>query len=135
MSTSTHEFDWNALLESAGPYPREAFEFVQMGLSHTQECRFEETVGLPEDERHVSGPELCIGLRDFAIDQYGMLAPSVLRSWHIERTDDFGRIVFAMVDHGLMSKTDEDSLDDFRGVFDFDEAFDRASLVEFIARG
>ena len=54
MSTSTHEFDWNALLESAGPYPREAFEFVQMGLSHTQERRFEESVGLPEDERHVS---------------------------------------------------------------------------------
>ncbi len=52
-----------------------------------------------------------------------MLAPTVLATWNIRRTDDFGRIVFAMIEHGMMSKTPQDTIDDFRGVYEFDEAF------------
>jgi uncharacterized repeat protein (TIGR04138 family) len=52
----------------------------------------------------------------------------------VHRTDDFGRIVFAMIDAGLFSKSQRDSLDDFRCVFDFQEAFSRDRLVSAIGR-
>jgi len=123
------EIDWKEITRTAGPYPVEAFHFVQQGLGHTVE-RVEEYGGHHGDEgRHVSGQQLCLGLRDFAIQQYGLLAPTVLRHWNVLRTDDFGRIVFAMIEHGLMSKTSEDSLEDFRGVYDFAEAFSRDQIL------
>lgn len=73
--------------------------------------------------RHVSGPQLCCGLRDFAIEQYGLLARTVLRRWQITSCEDFGHIVFAMVDAGMMRKTNDDRIEDFVGVFDFNDVF------------
>lgn len=129
------ELDWRSILEGAGPYPLEAFHFVRDGLSYTVERIHEEADSgseLAGDSRHISGQELCLGLRDYAIEQYGLLAPVVLRQWHITRTDDFGRMVFAMIEAGLMSKTPDDTIDDFRAVYDFDEAFHRDTLVSHL---
>ena len=121
----TSESMWEMVRERAGGYPPEAFLFVQEGLRRTVE-RLAEAKGEPEGaERHVSGQELCIGLRSHAIDQYGLLARAVLEHWRIRRTEDFGRIVFILIESGLMRKTEEDSIEDFSGVFDFDEAFGR----------
>ena len=118
------EVDWKRLADAAGPYPVEAFHFVRDGLSYAAHRVHDvEMENLPEQDRHISGQQLCMGLRDYAIERYGMLAPAVLGHWHIRRTEDFGRIVFAMVDHGLLSKTNDDTLDDFRSVYDFGEAF------------
>lgn len=64
-----------------------------------------------------------MGLRDYAIRQYGLLARTVLTHWNVRRTEDFGRIVFAMVQAGELRKSDDDSPGDFREVYDFDEAF------------
>jgi uncharacterized repeat protein (TIGR04138 family) len=129
------EVDWQEILGSAGPYPLEAFNFVREGLGYTVEQVHRNIEDLAELERHINGQQLCLGLRDFAIDQYGLLAPDVLAHWGIRRTDDFGRIVFAMIEAGLMSKTDEDCVDDFRGVYDFMEAFSREELLARIACG
>ena len=63
-------------------------------------------------------------MKDFALHQWGLLARTVLRRWNVTCTLDFGRIVFAMVDAGHMQKTQDDSVDDFKGVFDFRHAFD-----------
>ena len=117
--------DWKLLREKAGPFPPQAYQFVREGLAHTVKMVHGEGAGRTEDDesRHVSGQQLCLGLRDYAIKQFGLLARTVLRNWSIQGTDDFGRIVFAMIDAGLMRKTDEDSLEDFQAVFDFDEAF------------
>jgi uncharacterized repeat protein (TIGR04138 family) len=123
--------DWKRLRDKAGPFPPEAFEFVRRGLGHTVEMVHGDgahTQPAPEDNRHVSGQQLCLGLRDFAIRQYGLLALTVLGRWGIKRTDDFGRIVFAMIEAGLMRKTDEDTLEDFRGVYDFGEAFNAVEI-------
>jgi uncharacterized repeat protein (TIGR04138 family) len=124
--------DWRRMLEKAGPYPIEAFTFVRDGLSYTAQRVHENLDTLSDDERHISGQQLCLGLRDFAIEKYGMLARDVLAHWNVDRTDDFGRIVFAMINEGIMSKNDEDSIEDFRAVFDFDEAFNRDELLSRI---
>lgn len=72
---------------------------------------------------HVSGHELLEGLRALAIERYGRMAKTVLNSWGVGSTDDIGAIVFNLVGSGLMSKTDEDRVEDFHAVFDFDETF------------
>lgn len=125
--SATEKTLWESIKGHAGPYPPEAFMFVQEGLRHTVE-RLAERRGSSfniEDERHISGQQLSMGLRDFAIEEFGLLARTVLAHWHIHRTEDFGRIVFAMVQAGLMRKTDQDSADDFISVFDFEEVFGR----------
>ena len=116
------------LAAATGPYPPAAFDFVREGLSYTSMHIHGDPEALPERERHVSPQQLCIGLRDFAVDRYGMLAPAVLEHWNIRRTDDFGRIVFALIEAQLMSKTDDDRMEDFRAVYDFDESFGKEEL-------
>ena len=74
-------------------------------------------------KRHVSGAELCEALRELAIRRWGLMAKTVLNSWHIQSTLDFGKIVYAMIENQMMQKTNEDSLGDFREIFDFAEAF------------
>lgn len=118
-------------------YAVDAFLFVQRGLDFTvKRIHGEEqahAVALDEDQacssRHVSGQQLCMGLRDFAKREYGLLARSVLARWRVNASEDFGRIVFAMVDAGLMHKTAEDTLDDFVNVFSFEEAFAERLLL------
>jgi DNA-3-methyladenine glycosylase len=129
MSQSKSQPDLKSMLRAAGPYPMEAFNFVREGLGYTVQRLHKDHEALPDAARHISGQQLCLGLRDYAIEQYGLMAATVLASWHVSRTDDFGRIVFAMIDAGLMSKTDQDDLDDFRAVYDFAEAFDHAELL------
>lgn len=114
---------WQSLRAAAPSYPLEAFQFVQDGLAHTAKMVHGES-STPNESRHVSGQQLCLGLRDFAVQQYGLLARTVLNRWNIRKTEDFGRLVFAMIEAGLMRKTDEDTLEDFIGVFEFDEAFE-----------
>jgi len=123
--------DWQTMRRVAGPFPREAFQFVRDGLAHTVGMIHGEGQNgdAGDESKHISGQQLCLGLRDYAIERYGRLARLVLDHWGFRSTDDFGRIVFAMVEVGLMRKTEEDSLDDFRAVYDFDEAFDPAQLA------
>jgi len=96
-------------------YKPDAYEFVLGGLGFTQK-KLKKTA-------HVSGVELAGGLRDYAIDQYGALANRVLSYWGINQTQDFGNIVFNMIEKKLLSKTQEDSLLDFKAVYDFKAAF------------
>lgn len=128
MAQSERTINWDALLKAAGPYPIEAFCFVREGLNYTANRIHGADESMDELDRHISGQDLCLGLRDFAIERYGLLAPLVLNSWHIARTEDFGRIVYAMIDFELMSQTPDDSEEDFRAVYDFDEAFSDEEL-------
>jgi uncharacterized repeat protein (TIGR04138 family) len=107
-----------------GAYPPEAYDFVQQGLSYTVQHVHGRTTTKPRGSRHVSGQQLCEGIRQFALNQYGMLATTVLHFWNISSTLDFGRIVFALIEAGQMQKTDEDTIEDFRNVFDFKTAFE-----------
>lgn len=98
-------------------YKADAYLFVLDALNVT--------VSKLERPRHVSGQELSEGIRLFAIDRFGPMARTVLESWGITRTDDFGNIVFNLIDAKLLSKTDDDSIGDFKEVYDFRDAFAR----------
>jgi uncharacterized repeat protein (TIGR04138 family) len=77
-----------------------------------------------EQPRHVSGQELAGGVRELALDRFGPMARTVLEHWGIHDTEDVGRVVFAMVEQGILIKQDGDRPDDFSDVFDFEEAFE-----------
>src|SRR4051812_43053201 len=90
VAAPVNEVNWNKILNAAGPYPIEAFTFVRDGLSYTAQQVHREPENLPEVDRHINGQQLCLGLREFAIQQYGLMAPVVLEHWHVRRTDDCG---------------------------------------------
>ena len=106
-------------------YPLDAFLFVQHGLDFTVKRMHGQHTesGTADESRHVTGRDLCVGIRDYALEQYGLLARTVLTRWNIQSCEDFGHIVFTMVDAQIMRKTDEDSIRDFIDVYDFNEAF------------
>jgi uncharacterized repeat protein (TIGR04138 family) len=107
-------------------YAYEAYEFVFQALDHTQKMLgravVDETSDPAEPRNHVSGRQLLHGIRDYALQEFGLMARVVFRMWGIERTGDFGAIVFNLINAELMSKTSEDSLADFEDVYDLDEA-------------
>jgi uncharacterized repeat protein (TIGR04138 family) len=106
-------------------YAYEAYEFVFEALGHTQQLLGRVPrlgSGEPEAHHHVTGPELLEGIRDLALRQFGLMARTVFHMWGIHRTDDFGEIVFNLVEANLMSKTADDNRNDFRDVYDLDQA-------------
>jgi uncharacterized repeat protein (TIGR04138 family) len=101
-------------------YHREAYLFLREGLDYTQR---QLTQNKKTDLRHITGKELLEGLRLYGLAQFGPMAKTVLNEWRVRTCEDFGAMVFIMVDHGLLSKTETDSLDDFKGGYSFEEAF------------
>jgi uncharacterized repeat protein (TIGR04138 family) len=96
-------------------YKPDSYEFVMQALHFTQ--------GKLKREGHITGRELLEGIREFVIEQYGPMAKTVLNHWGITKTEDFGNIVFNLVENKLLSKTDTDSLGDFKDVYDFQVVF------------
>lgn len=113
------------IVKDIAVYPEEAYEFVQLGLQFTvQMVADQEKKGKQGDEevaepRHVTGQELSAGLRAYAWQRWGLLARTVLRRWNVTSTMDFGKIVYALIEGGVLAKNDGDRLEDFRAVFDF----------------
>lgn len=97
-------------------YKADAYEFVMHGLWFTQKKL--------ERKDHVRGKELLEGIRELGLELYGPMTRTVFAHWGVEKTGDFGEIVFNMIENGLMSKTDKDSRDDFKDVYGFKETFD-----------
>lgn len=125
------------VIREDGRYPPEAFAFLHEALNKAVESVHGEkgvsgggASGGATGQRHVSGQQLCLSLRDVALERWGMLAQAVLGRWNIRGTIDFGNMVYLLVENKFMRKTPEDSLDDFRDVFSFDEAFGGAWKFE-----
>ena len=106
-------------------YDREAYTFVREALDQTQRNIARERRG---KMRHISGQELLSGIRDYAIAQFGPMAMDLLEEWGIHSCEDFGEIVFNMVEAGWLAKTDKDSRADFAGGYDFFETFRKPFL-------
>ena len=106
------------IVEKDPRYHRDAYSFLREALEHTQK-----SFGKKGEIRHVSGKELLDGIRDYALRQFGPMAITVLDEWGIRTTEDFGEMVFNMVENNLLAKTENDSRDDFKGGYDFTEVF------------
>jgi uncharacterized repeat protein (TIGR04138 family) len=118
MQQTSFEEDLNRMLESNPGYPRDAYLFLREALEFTQREKYKRT-----EMRHVSGGELLDGIRKYALNTFGPMALTVLNDWGIRECQDFGKMVFQMIDHNLLRKNEQDSFDDFKAGYSFEEAF------------
>lgn len=109
----------NNTLKADARFKEEAYLFVMASLGRSLQ-------GL-EKPRHISGSELLGSIRQEAEDQFGPMAMAVLNYWGIKNSLDFGVIVFNMVREGILSKSDNDQLDDFKDSVFFENLFDQDS--------
>jgi uncharacterized repeat protein (TIGR04138 family) len=124
MRPANLEDDIRKIVAADPRYPYDAYLFVQEALTFTQRA-----LGRNKpDRKHVGGKELLEGIRQFALKSYGPMVPTLLEAWGIHCCEDFGEIVFNMIEHKLASKTETDTRDDFKGGYSFDEAFRRPFL-------
>ena len=114
------------IIQKDNRYKPDAYEFIMQSLWFTQKKL--------KKSGHVSGRELLEGERELALEQYGPMARTVLEHWGVRRTQDLGEVVFNMVEKGVLGKTEEDSRNDFRDVYDFRVALDAFGIKKTKAR-
>ena len=112
------------LAERRGVFRSEAYFFVLEAL--------ENAMASMDERGHITGEDLLDWIRDLGQERFGIMAGDVFNAWGVKATIDFGRIVFHLVEAGLLRKRDEDSLSDFIDKFDFQDAF---ALKVFEGRG
>lgn len=112
-------------------YAPQAYELVRHSLDHAQKLvHGEPKKGKALVNRHVTGPQLVEGFRQYVLETYGPMSYHLLQHWGLRKTDDIGNIVFSIIATGLFGQSEEDTLEDFAGVFDFKEAFLRPFEVK-----
>ena len=124
---------WQAV--QADPrYPPEAYEFLCHALTHTQ--RRLGRVPVPGDDprhaldKHVSGPELCEGVRQYALQQFGPMAFAVFRQWNVRATGDVGNMVWHLVERQVWHRAPGDRLEDFHQLYDLERALGAEAPIE-----
>ncbi|HEY5345535.1 MAG TPA: Minf_1886 family protein [Verrucomicrobiae bacterium] len=108
------------ILATDSRFHRDAYLFMREALDFTQKLVGRENLG---KVRHVTGQELLGGLRQYALQQFGPMAVTVFEEWGIHNCQNFGEIVFNMVEIGLLARTEKDTRDDFQNGYDFTDAF------------
>jgi len=112
-------------MKSDRRYDVQAYLFLREALDYTQKIVEKKS---KEEVRHVSGQELLAGIRKYALEQFGPMTQMVFNAWGVGACEDFGEIVFNMVESSLLAKTTTDSREDFKNGYDFFEAFRRPFL-------
>jgi uncharacterized repeat protein (TIGR04138 family) len=124
MRGTNLEDDIRKIVAADPRYDFEAYVFVQEALKHTQRALGRHK----SDQKHVGGRELLEGIRLYAIKTFGPMVPTMMDEWGVHSCEDFGEIVFNMIEHKVASKTESDSRDDFKGGYSFYEAFRKPYL-------
>jgi len=101
-------------------YAADAYTFLKEALDLT--IRGQKKVR-GRDPGHVSGAELCTGVRDHALQQFGPMVPTIFETWGLRATRDIGEMVFNLIAAGAFSKSDADKVEDFENIYDFHDAF------------
>lgn len=111
-------------------YSMQSYQFIFEALDYTASHLGKKYNSSIEEERHVTGQELSEGIKQFAMEKFGYMTRIVLEQWGITKSSDFGEIVFNLVDSGLMGKTETDTLEDFKDLYDFYIEFDEKFKLE-----
>ena len=110
----------DSIVASDPRYQRDAYAFLRDALDFTTKQQ-KKVKGV--SIRHVTGPELLDGVRQYALKEFGPLVMTVFDNWGIHSCEDIGNMVFNLIGAGVFGKTEEDSIEDFKNVYDFGEAF------------
>ena len=111
----------STVIKQDGRYGLQAVNFLREGLDYTIKKYYPDTDALTPT--HVSGYQLCIGIRELALSRWGYMAKFVLKYWNVTTTRDFGEMVYLLIDHEFMRSNENDQIEDFDDIYDFDVAF------------
>ena len=120
MQNRSFEESVQQICESDSRYDPDSYFFLREALDFVTKRVTENNANRA---RHVTGKELLAGFRDYALQEFGPMAHTVLTTWGLSATEDVGNLVFNLVKSGKLGKTDEDKPEDFANGFDFKEAF------------
>ena len=106
-----------------------AYEFVRRSLDHALQ-----RLGRADQKKpaHVRGEELLESFRALALQEFGPMAKTVLNDWGISTCTEVGEVVFRLVQHGILGKSETDKIDDFQEIYTFREAFECPFLPKAI---
>ena len=110
----------DAIVASDPRYQRDAYVFLRDALDFTTKQQ-KKLKGATV--RHVAGPELLEGIRQYALKEFGPMVKTVFDAWGVRSCEDFGHMVFNLIAAGIFGKTEQDSIADFKNVYDFDDVF------------
>ena len=110
----------DSIVASDPRYQRDAYGFLRDALDFTTKQQ-KKIKGV--SIRHVTGPELLDGVRKYALKEFGPMVITVFDNWGIHSCEDIGNMVFNLIGSGVFGKTEEDSIEDFKNVYDFGKAF------------
>ncbi len=108
-----------AILKRDKRFDPHAYFFLKEALDFTLKRIADANRG---QARHVSGPELLVGCRDFALEQFGPMASTLMNEWNIRKCKDLGDMVFNLIEEQVFGKQDSDKKEDFSEVFDFESS-------------
>lgn len=108
------------MVEQDPRYHRDAYVFLREALEFTQKVISKAN---KDRVRHISGQELLNGVREYGLLSFGPMTAMVLEEWGIRSCEDFGNMVFLMVENNLLRKQEQDSPEEFKNGYSFDEAF------------
>lgn len=92
-------------------YAPDSYEFVSDAVTYT--VKKLNRGKKPRGERHVNGRELVRGVAEYAVEQFGPLAKSVLSDWGLASGGAVGNVVYNLIGESLLYASDDDRLDDF----------------------
>jgi len=107
------------LADTDARYHKDAYFFLREALDHAVKLRKRKSGEIG----HVTGAQLCEAIRQLALKSFGPMVPTVFQYWGIAKTDDFGEMVWNLIELGVFGKTETDSKEDFKNVFDFEDVF------------
>jgi uncharacterized repeat protein (TIGR04138 family) len=113
----------NLICKEDPRYDRKAYDFLREGLDYTVKELKKKDVERSRQSLHITGAELLMGLRVYALDQFGPLTVTVLNSWGVKTCSDMGEIVFNLIEYNVFSKTEQDRREDFGEIYTFEDAF------------
>ena len=104
-------------------FERDAYLFVRDALEFTTKQMRRKSASASPSECHVSSEQLLEGVRQYALQQYGPMVPTVFEHWRVRSCEDIGTIVFNLIEAREFGKSEHDTIEDFRRGFNFHEAF------------
>lgn len=99
-------------------YTLESYQFVSNAVSST--------IAKLTAHRHISASELLVGIRNYAREQYGAVAPLVMDKLGLRTARNVGEVVYLLISVKLLSASPEDSPEDFNVSFSWEESVDGA---------
>lgn len=102
------------ILDRHPSYPLAAYHAIHKGLSFASKNK-------RGSSRHVTGQELSLGMAGYLLAEFGPFAALVAEGWGIRSTSDFGRLVYNLIEAGLMQKQETDRIEDFDNVYEVEQ--------------